>query len=457
MQSPGTVLALSSSQTQFEVARSAMVPIVKSWVNFLVPGGIVFLIALWFLRPQGLPQWVQGPVHAFPIVVLGFGFFFGWYLSSSRLILSLMVLTFADRALVLFPQTDADPASPGRIVFTAAAVLVPLNLMALSLIKEETLSTRRGVLRLVVILIQPLLVLWVSLPEQAGIAQSLDQSLVSMPGLEWTGLPQAALLAFGGGLVLIGVRFMVEKKPLDGGVFWALIASFTAFQGIAYGWSATNFLSAAGLILFLTLIQAAHQQVYRDELTGAFGKVAYEEAVASLGKKYAIAVIGIDQLKQYGNQHGKSVSDQLLRLIAPKIVAVAGARKVYRLAGEEFTILFPRRTATETVAELDAIRKAVEETVLRLRGRDQVWEGRGASRPRSEDGILPVTVSIGLAEIDDAQLPIGLVTKAAYRALYEAKGEGGNFVKRGVLIDNTKKSAQRETGRIVAHSEFENS
>src|SRR6185436_19870924 len=116
------------------------------------------------------------------------------------------------------------------------------------------------------------------------------------------------------------------------------------------------------LILFLTLIQASHQRTYRDHLTGALGKLAYEEALAGIGKKYALAVLGIDQLKFYGNQHGKSVSDQLLRLLAPKIMAVAGTAKVYRLAGDEFTILYPRKIANETLAELETIRKAVEQT-----------------------------------------------------------------------------------------------
>ena len=423
----------------------------------MIPGGIIYLAAVGFLRPHGLPQWVQGPVHAFPLIVLGFGFFFGWYLSSSRVILSLMVLAGADRALILFPSTGADHSSVGHIVFVATTFLLPLNLIAFSLIKEETISTRRGILPLSVVLVQPFLVLWLSLPEQAGVALSLQRSLVPMLGTEWTALPQPALLAFCGGLLLIGVRFMVEKNPLDGGALWALVASFTAFQGLSYGWSPTNFLSTAGLILFLTLIQASHQRTYRDHLTGALGKLAYEEALAGLGKKYALAVLGIDQLKFYGNQHGKSVSDQLLRLLAPKIMAVAGTAKVYRLAGDEFTILYPRKIANETLAELETIRKAVEQTILFLHGRHQVWEGKVTSRAESDDGRLEVTASIGLAETEDTQASIGLVTKAAYRALYEAKGEGGNIVRRGFLIDDTKQSAHGETGRIVAYNEFENS
>ncbi|HXV67513.1 MAG TPA: GGDEF domain-containing protein, partial [Nitrospira sp.] len=258
------------------------------------------------------------------------------------------------------------------------------------------------------------------------------------------------LVAFAGALLLIGTRFVVERNPLDGGAFWALVTSFVAFQGIRYGWTPTNFFAAAGLILFLTLLQAAHQRIYRDDLTGVPGRLAYDEAVANLGSKYVLAVIGIDQLKQYANQHGKAVSEQLLRLLAPKVMAAAGSGKVYRLAGEEFTVLFPRKTATEALASLEAIRKTVAQAALYVRGRDRVWEGRG-----TEDQALPTTASIGLAEAGDRRSSLGLVTKAAYRALYEAKGEGGNLVRRGSVASEVPKGPQAETGHIVAYSEFE--
>jgi GGDEF domain-containing protein len=296
----------------------------------------------------------------------------------------------------------------------------------------------------------------VSLPEQAGLALPLQQPLLPILRTDWTALPQPALLAFCGALLLIGARFVLEMNPLDSGALWALAASFTAFHELNYGWTPTNFFSAAGLILFLTLVQASHQRSYRDDLTGVPGKLAYEEAVASLGGTYVLAVVGIDQLKQYGSQHGKPVSEQLLRLVAPKIVAAAGSGKVYRLAGEEFTILFPKKTATDVLVTLEAIRKAAEQTTMYLRGRDRVWEGARSSRARSADEALAVTLSIGFAAAGDAGSSLGLATKAAYRALYEAKGEGGNLVKRGTLMADVRKPAHAGSGRIVAYGEFEN-
>lgn len=443
-------MVLASVELESDGSAVPMSLLKKSLLDFLIPGGIIFLAALGFLRPHGLPPWVQGPVHAFPLIVLAFGLFFGWYLSSSRLILSLIVLVMVDRSLFL--SSPADPESSGYVTFSAAALLVPLNLMAVSIIKEETMATWRGLLCLAPILIQPFFVWWLFQPEQAGIARSFQQPLVPIMRGSWTAIPQLALLAYAGAVLLIGIRFILRNDPLDSGMFWAVIASFVAFQGVHHGWSPTGFFAAAGLILFVTLMQASHQQSYRDDLTGVPGKLAYDEAVAGLGKKYVMAVVGIDQLKQYGNQHGKLVSEQVLCLVAAKIVAAAGAGKVYRLAGEEFTVLFPRKAATETLVDLGAIRKAVEATTLYLRGRDVVREGMGT---KSKDQALTVTVSIGLTEAGGAKSSLDLITKSAYRALYEAKGEGGNRVKRGAISADVQKTAPAGTGHIVAYSEYE--
>ena len=146
----------------------------------------------------------------------------------------------------------------------------------------------------------------------------------------------------------------------------------------------------------------------------------------------------------------------MLRVVAMKIVASAGAGKVYRLAGEEFVILFPRKSATATLVDLGAVRKSVEEIDLCITSRNRVREGGGVPGQKSSDERLPVTVSIGLAEAGDAKSSLALVTKAAYRALYEAKGDGGNRVKRGAVSADVPTSARATTGQIIAYSDFEN-
>lgn len=213
----GTVLA--SVELESDGSAVPMSLLKKTLLDFLIPGGIIFLAALGFLRPHGLPPWVQGPVHAFPLIVLVFGLFFGWYLSSSRLVLSLIVLALADCALVRFMPTDPAAEWVGYVIFSAVTLLVPLNLIASSIMKEEVLASWRGILRLAPVLIQPFLVWWLSLPEQAAIAQSFQPPLVPILSDRWTMIPQLALVAYAGAVLLIGARFILRNNPLDNGTF----------------------------------------------------------------------------------------------------------------------------------------------------------------------------------------------------------------------------------------------
>jgi diguanylate cyclase (GGDEF)-like protein len=241
---------------------------------------------------------------------------------------------------------------------------------------------------------------------------------------------------------------------LDAGTLWAVMATFVAFHGIRYGWSPVNFLSAAELTLFLTLVQSSYRQTYRDPLTGISGKPAYEEATANLGRRYVIAVAGIDQFKQYSNQFGKGVGEQLLCLVAPKIVTVTGSGRVFRLGGEEFLILFPGKSPRETLTTLESIRKSVERAVVFLRTRDRVWEGSALAAGGGRDEALTLTMSIGVAGSVGSRDTPAQVAKSAYRALYEAKGEGGNQVKRDNISTGARKPVSSTGGRIVAYSEL---
>jgi len=383
-------------------------------------------------------MWLQQPIGALPYIVLTFGLIFGWYFSSSRMILSLLVLTLADQALRLFPSTGADQTALNQALVAVTAFLVPLNLLAFSIIKEDSPATFRGAACVVLVLVQPLLV-WVCLPGQQDLASAFTREYIPAQYTDWTPIPQAALVAFAIALLLHFIRFVLHRDPLEGGAIWALLAVFTAYHTSRYGWQPTNFFMTAGLIFFVTLLQSFYQRTYRDELTGIPGRLAYDEAIGQLGKRFSVAVISIDQLTQYANTYGKSVSEQVLKLVAPRVQAACSHGQIFRATGEELTVLFPGRSTTETLHTLETLRKTAEAISLFLRGSERVWEThRGIKQAGSRDRELPITLSIGVAEKLNDSATLSLVIKSAYHALYEAKGTGGNVVKRG--------PSRRETG-----------
>ncbi|HMF85968.1 MAG TPA: GGDEF domain-containing protein [Nitrospiraceae bacterium] len=427
----------------------------KSILAVLFPGGLIFLLAIGFLRPQGLPIWLQQPIAALPYIVFTFGLIFGWYFASSRMILSLLVLALADRAMVLFPSTDVEQAALGQTIVAITAFLVPLNLLAFSIFKEDSLTTLRGLTRILLVLVQPFLLIWLCLPDQHDLASSFTREYVPSLYTEWTPIPQPALFAFATALLLHFIRFALRRDPLEGGAIWALVAIFVAYHTSRYGWQPTNFFMAGGLILFVTLFQSFYQQTYRDELTGIPGRLAYEEAIGQLGKRFSVAVISIDQLTQYANIHGKSVSQQILKLVAPRVHAACSGGQIFRTTGEELTVLFPGKSTTESMSTLETVRKTTEAINLILRGPDRVWQKeRVTQKTGSRDRALPITLSIGVAEKVSDSATLTLVIKSAYRALYEAKGAGGNVVKRGGAAIEPVRRSHAGSGRVVTSGEY---
>ena len=104
---------------------------------------------------------------------------------------------------------------------------------------------------------------------------------------------------------------------------------------------------------------------------------------------------------------------------------------------------------------LETVRKTIEAVELFLRGRDRVWEKpRGTQKAGSRDRSLPITLSIGVAEKLSDSATLTLVIKSAYRALYEAKGIGGNVVKRGLAAVEPARRSHAGSGKIVASGEY---
>jgi len=65
----------------------------------LLPGAVLLAAAIIALRSPGLRAIVSPLVPAYPLGVLGGGILLGWRFDRSRLVLSLLVLLLAERAV----------------------------------------------------------------------------------------------------------------------------------------------------------------------------------------------------------------------------------------------------------------------------------------------------------------------------------------------------------------------
>ena len=152
-----------------------------------------------------------------------------------------------------------------------------------------------------------------------------------------------------------------------------------------------------------------------------------------LGNRYSIAMLDIDHFKRFNDTHGHDVGDEVLKLVASRIQRVTGGGTAYRYGGEEFCVVFARRTVQESIDPLERVREEIANYTMSLRNRDirpaKAKDGsrkRGATRLDSDQ--ICVTISAGVAARNDENTDPQAVIAAADKKLYQAKKAGRNRV-----------------------------
>lgn len=150
----------------------------------------------------------------------------------------------------------------------------------------------------------------------------------------------------------------------------------------------------------------------RRRLLGAFTDELNRSA--RYGTPLALLVIDLDRLKEINDRRGHAQGDRALQLVAEALRRSCRATDLAaRTGGDEFLVLAVNTTAGEALA----LAHRVCATVRRL--------GVAAAERDKPPASSAVTVSIGVADLDDVTLPTFVALHAAAdAALYAAKTAG---------------------------------
>lgn len=158
------------------------------------------------------------------------------------------------------------------------------------------------------------------------------------------------------------------------------------------------------------------KQARRDPLTGVLNRRGFEPKAQLLfdlalrgGRPLCVCMIDADHFKAVNDTHGHAVGDAVLKNIAGCLLSRMRRTDVLaRWGGEEFVLLLP-------------------DTALKAAG--ELAEGlRVAIAASTTQAVGPVTVSIGLAQIEPSDRTLQALVERADRALYHAKDMGRNQV-----------------------------
>jgi two-component system cell cycle response regulator len=167
-------------------------------------------------------------------------------------------------------------------------------------------------------------------------------------------------------------------------------------------------------------LAASIEMAVVDPLTGLNNRRYFEthlsalvEQAANRARPLSLMVLDIDHFKSVNDTFGHDAGDQVLKGFAGRVrKVVRGADLLCRLGGEEFVVVMPDTPLEVAHRIAERVRRTVEQDVFAV---------------GSEGRVIPVTVSIGLAERGHDAWPEGLLRKADM-ALYRSKHEGRNRV-----------------------------
>jgi diguanylate cyclase (GGDEF)-like protein len=229
-------------------------------------------------------------------------------------------------------------------------------------------------------------------------------SLVEPRSRRWLSITLPAALLF----MLLAAQTLPRKLFLESLLLYSLSGLLACMvAGVSLQLRRRAFLAEKALL---------HASRY-DSLSGALSRGYVTELAVhdvALARRYghslAVAMLDIDFFKRVNDTWGHAMGDIVLAAVASTCrQGMRASDYLGRVGGEEFVCVMPEASAGDAMACAERIRKDI-----------------AALRVPTPSGPLQVTVSLGIAVLDDRYGDWDALLGAADAALYQAKGSGRN-------------------------------
>lgn len=391
-------------------------------------------LALW-LRPyvERLGGEMLALIGYLPWLLAGVTAILAWQFNRVRFLLLAVVTAFAYAVVQLRLQVSLEDSAAFE-AYTGLSYALPIMILALLLLPERGILNGYGLISLATVAglglfsggFSPFFAQWFPEHTEWFALRPVDDFVLS-----WVSSGLFTLTAAAGLILLLWRNSACEAALLA-----TLVATFLVLGLLHLDHVSVALFSAAGCSQLFSIMRSSHDMAYRDELTGLLGRRALNERMKGLGRRYCLAMLDVDHFKKFNDTHGHDVGDEVLKLVASKMSRVGGGGTAFRYGGEEFCVVFPRRSLLDCVAPLEEVRESIADYRMALRDRGKrpvgTREGerkRGGMATKFGPNTVAVTISVGLAERSEENFSAEEVIKAADQALYRAKRAGRNRLK----------------------------
>ena len=366
-----------------------------------------------------------------PYFTLGVGLLISVAFKRGRALVAILSLMLAYAGFRLFLSGEATDL-PARTVYVALCIFVPFNLGLLSVVRERGALNLHGARRLGLLVAEIGVTAAIVLGDHRAFTDSLYQPIFEDAAAAGSPIPQLGLATMAAALVIAVACAVARASVIEAALAVAVAAFAAACDGVdtsdVFAW-----LTAAGVIVTVAVLQDSYRLAFRDELTGLPGRRVLNERLMGLEGNYSIAMLDVDHFKAFNDTWGHDVGDQVLKLVASRLRRVGGGGKAFRYGGEEFTIVFPGKRMLEVLPRVEMLRKDIDAYRMQIRTINHPRStevGTVGGAAHAAPMWVSVRVSIGVAEKSARLATPHAVIKAADEALYRAKSAGRNRVSR---------------------------
>jgi diguanylate cyclase (GGDEF)-like protein len=156
-----------------------------------------------------------------------------------------------------------------------------------------------------------------------------------------------------------------------------------------------------------------------DPLTGLYNRRGLfqlaereVERYRRFGRPFCVYMIDIDRFKQINDTHGHAAGDQVLVGLANRLKQrIRDIDIIGRYGGEEILVVLPETQLAQGLLAAERARNHIQQVPI-----------------HTDRGEIPVTISVGVAEIDGKIADLAALVDRADSAMYAAKQAGRNRV-----------------------------
>ncbi|SMC19434.1 Diguanylate cyclase, GGDEF domain [Desulfacinum hydrothermale DSM 13146] len=161
------------------------------------------------------------------------------------------------------------------------------------------------------------------------------------------------------------------------------------------------------------------KQALQDALTGVHNRRAFDMRIQEemyryqrYGQIFSLLIIDLDHFKKVNDSYGHATGDRCLKEVTRRMgLALRQSDYLARYGGEEFAVILPGTDGKKALRVAEKLRNIVDKTRFLYKGEP-----------------IPLSVSVGVTQVGEADTTVTDVFERADQALYRAKAQGRNRV-----------------------------